>query len=237
MSIVLFVKSQAWRSFVSFVGLICATTIVLACNSASGLDSPPQERAQHERPDNSGEFGERRLAASASIFLPPGDMQDLVNRVDAIAIGTVVSVSATIHQGPSDSSSVAELKRLDLPVPTIPTTYYEIEVEEVFLDDGNLGSLSGNARLALAGWHGPMAPQKGDRMMFALLANGNDAIYSVAADWNMLHLDGGPIRNFDGTPPGYTGVTDEASLKETVQLAITDRVHLPPGQWPRIAAK
>lgn len=108
-------------------------------------------------------------------------------------------------------------------------TYYEIELGEVNLDDGNIRQ---NSRLRLFGDHSTIRPQVGERFLFVLGANPDGQSYGVNADWNLIHLDGGPIRNFNGASPGYEGVTDEASLKTVTQSAVRSRVHLPRGQWP-----
>ena len=114
-------------------------------------------------------------------------------------------------------------------MPRREVVYYDINLEDVFLDDGNLVA---NPRLRLFGRHSNLRPQVGERFLFALGANPDGKSYGVAGDWCLIPLDGGAIRNFDGESPGYAGVTDETSLKSAVKKAVPNRVYLPLNQWP-----
>ena len=108
-------------------------------------------------------------------------------------------------------------------------TYYDITLDDVYLDDDNLSQYP---RLRLSGDHSSIRPQVGERFLFVLGANPDGKSYGVTADWNLIHLDGGPVRNFDGKSTGYVGVVDEGSLKDAVRAAVPKRVHLPMDQWP-----
>lgn len=169
-----------------------------------------------------GTFG----TSVSSIYLPPDSVQDLVNRVDAIVVGKISKVSDTVQEGPYnlDPEPVG-----DRPAPSIQVTYYEIALEDVLLDDNNVSS---NSLLRLSGMHRASKPQVGERYMFALGVNPDNKSYGVSGAWGLVIFDDGPVRNFDGTPLEYDGVTDQATLKSLVKSSLADRVKLPPSEWP-----
>ena len=102
------------------------------------------------------------------------------------------------------------------------------------MDDGNIRA---HPSLRLDGVDNSILPRVGERFLFSLGRNPDSLSYGIAADWMVLPLDGGDIRNFDGASPRYAGVTDEASLVKAVKAAAADYDFLPPNQWPyRVAA-
>jgi hypothetical protein len=160
------------------------------------------------------------------IYLSPESVQDLVNRVDAVVVGKITFFSDSIQEPPYglDLETTG-----DRPVPNILVTYYEIELEEILLDDGNVSS---NALLRLAGRHSPSYPQVGEDYLFALGVNPDSKSYGVSGAWGLIIFDDGPVRNFDGTPLEYDGVTDRATLTSLVKSSLEDRAKLPPLEWP-----
>ena len=164
-------------------------------------------------------------------LLPPQSVQDLVNRYEVAFTGTITAVGDTVAEKPYDwdPELEAHFESRGLPPLRHRVTYYEIQLDEVFLDDGNLVA---NPRLRLSGDHNPQRPQVGERFLFVLGANPDGKSYGINADWNVLHLDAVRVRNFDGKSPGYEGVTGEASLIAAVRLAAANRVPLPRDQWP-----
>lgn len=218
-------------------GWLCAIVFLIgvlaACQSDSGQATSTGDAGaatsesietvrQVERSLSTGTSG---LSVS-SIYLPPDSVQDLVNRVDAIAVGTISKISDTIQEGPYNLNPEPAGDR---PAPSIQVTYYEIALEDVLLDDNNVSS---HSLLRLDGIHTASKPQVGERYMFALGVNPDNKSYGVSAAWGMVIFDDGPVRNFDGTPLGYDGVTDQATLKELVKSSLADRVKLPPSKWP-----
>lgn len=177
-------------------------------------------------------------APLSGYYVAPTSMQDLLNRYDAAFIGTISAVGEPVKEKPYDWTQERDdhFQSRGLPPFRVRVTYYDITPEEAFLDDGNLkdgeGNLHGTIRLRLFGDHNGMRPRVGERFFFVLEANPDGQSYGVNADWNMIHLDGGAIRNFDGKEPGYEGVTDEATLKSAAQTAADSRVHLPVDKWP-----
>ena len=91
-----------------------------------------------------------------------------------------------------------------------------------------------NPQLALPGTHNLQSPRTGERILLSLLAMPDPGLYSLAANWSLIPLDGGAIRNFDGTDPAYAGVTDEESLKSAVAAAANNHDKLPPSEWPSL---
>lgn len=210
---------------------ILTVVIVAACGQSSASEAPS---SQADIPLHSVEPSGSGLPDSASIFKAPSDIQELVNRSDAVVITTISSISDTKSKVFGDPSDAAAMVAQGRPEPRIEETQYELSVEEVLLDDDSIGALGYNPNLALLGTHGPHSPQKGERIMFALLARPVPGLYSLVANWSLIPLDGGPIRNFDGKDPGYAGVTDEASLKAAVIEAASNHAKSPPSEWPTL---
>ena len=167
----------------------------------------------------------------SAIYLPPQNIQDLVNRVDAVITGTISAIGNTASDGPyNDSQGVNQLTQAGYPAPVITVTYYTITVDEILLDDGNIAS---NPILRLGGSPSESLPQVGESFLFALDVNPDRKSYGIIENWNLIPLDGGSIQNFDGVEPGYTGVTDEKSLKSAIQKAVTTRSPSQPPDWPK----
>ena len=186
---------------------------------------PPTVRSIHGDPSTS-----MGLPVSA-IYLPPQNIQDLVNRVDAVITGTISAIGNTASEGPyNDSQGVNQLTQAGYPAPVITVTYYTITVDEILLDDGNIAS---NPILRLGGSPSESLPQVGESFLFALDVNPDLKSYGIIENWNLIPLDGGSIQNFDGVEPGYTGVTDEKSLTSAIQKAVTTRSPSQPPDWPK----
>ncbi len=192
--------------------------------SEAALDNPAVH--SHQRTVHS-----QNAIPLSTLYQPPQNVQDLVNRYDAVFTGTITEISSPVLEKPYDwqpeDDSVS--KRYGIPLPRMRVTYYAIQIEDVLLDDGNIRL---HPRLGLTGGHNSMRPQVGERFLFALGRQPDGLSYGLTADWCLIFLDGGPIRNFDGVEPGYAGVANEASLKSAVQAAVPNRVHLPMAQWP-----
>lgn len=190
--------------------------------------TPPQmdpKRSIHGNPTTS-----MGLPISA-IYLPPQSIQDLVNRVDAVITGTISAIGNTANEGPyNDSQGVNQLTQAGYPALVITVTYYTITVDEILLNDHNIAA---NPILRLGGSHSESLPQVGETFLFALDVNPDRKSYGIIENWNLIPLDGGPIQNFDGTEPGYPGVTNEQSLKSAIQKAVTTRSPSQPSDWPK----
>ena len=164
-------------------------------------------------------------------YASPNEIQDFVNRLDAIAIATVSAISEPVEEGPYQTSATSTSP--GFPAPSITVTYYTLDLEQVLLNDGNLSS---NPRLRQSGIHYDGSPQIGKRYLFGMRINPDGKSYGAPREWNIIPLDSGAIHNIDGTSPGYTGVTDETSLKESIESALPNRVRLQPEQWPKVQA-
>ncbi len=210
-----------------------ASLLLVGCQETSG--GQPTEPVAETRQTPLPIFG-RTLSSSkgtplSGYLVAPQSIQDLINRYDVVFTGTIAAVGEPVDEKAYDWTPEDDARAQSRGIPPLRfrMIYYEIELGEVFLDDGNLRAYP---RLRLSGDHSPIRPQVGERFLFALGANPDGKSYGVNADWNLIHLDGGPIRNFDGKGTGYAGVTNEASLKSAVQAAVPNRVHLPRDQWP-----
>ena len=165
--------------------------------------------------------------------LPPRTVQDLVNRSQAIVIGTVVDISEPVVERPYDldPADYAELPESEWP--SIEVAYWSIDIEEVLLHDGHIEA-NPKLRLEPNPPHRPdnPLPEMNARYLFTLGRNPDSLSYGITADWMILPLDGGRIRNLDGNVPFYGGDADEDSLVEAIREAVLDYEYLPPGKWP-----
>ena len=166
-------------------------------------------------------------------YIYPEDIQGYVSRVDVIAIATVSEISAPVEEGPYRLPGTPHPpEEAGFPDLTITVTYYTLNLEQILLDDGNI---SDNPNLRQSGIHSKESPQVGQRYLFGMRINPDEKSYGAPKEWNIIPLDGGSLRNIDGTPTEYVGVTDEASLKEAIESAIPGRARLQPDQWPRVS--
>ena len=160
---------------------------------------------------------------------PPQSVQELINRNHAVVIGTISAVSDLKLELPyGKTEEDFQDPKYQGFVPRIEVTYYDIAIEEALLDDGNVRA---HPRLRLSGAHNSERPQVGERFLFSLGRNPDSLSYGIVADWDVLTLDGG-VRNFDGTSPGYAGVSDEASLVAAIREAVPGYEFMPFSQWP-----
>ena len=161
----------------------------------------------------------------------PSSIQDLLNRYDVAFIGTISTVGSPVEEKPDDWNPEvdAHLQSRGIPPLRVRITYYEMTFEEVFLDDGLVRN---NPRLRLSGDHSDIGLQAGERYFIALQTVSDGRGYGINADWNLIHLDGGAIRNFDGKEPRYAGGTNEETLRSATKTAVSSRVHLPMSDWP-----
>ena len=195
--------------------VLLAICLVVACQSTQPNDS---HLAVIENPPES---------LVQDYTLPPQDVQDLVNRSEAIVIGRVTSVSEPVKELPYFTM---EEDYADLPewaVPWEEVVYFDIAIEEVLLDDGNI---SDNPRLQMGS--GSASPVQGGRYLFTLHRNPDLLSYGVSAAWMALSLDGHEIQDLAGTVPGYIGVTGELSLVDSVRDAAANHDFLPVSEWP-----
>ena len=178
-----------------------------------------------------------------SRITPPVDIQDFVDRSHVIVIGTVSGVEGPVEDlGYSADNTYLEFIRYDLEnsqhLPSITMTYYELELEEIVLDDGNIGS---NAFVRMHGTPDSYELQVGDRLLFAMSPNPDFRSYSPDSNWGMIFLDGSELRYFNGRSLPFEGVSDEESLVDEIEAALPGRVTTPPsvrwnpqpgeGQW------
>ena len=165
--------------------------------------------------------------------LPPQSVQDLVNRSHAVVIGSISAISEV--RGELPYGTTAEDFQGEMYQgfqPHMDVAYYEIAIEEVLLDDGNIRS---HPRLRLE--PDPVLPQMGQRYLFTLGRNPDSKSYGIAANWMILTLSDGEFRNLDGSRAGYLSVANEASLVQAIKEAVPNHDFLPVNQWPdRFAA-
>ena len=228
-------KSATPRILLIMAAIALLAALMVACQadnseSVASIEALT-ETEQVPQPSAGRTLSSGNGAPLSGYFLPPQSVQDLVNRYDVAFTGTITAIGEPVEEKPYDWDPKldAHLQNRGLPPLRFRVTHYDLDIGEVFLDDGNLLKAP---RLRLYGDHSPIRPQVGERFLFVLAANPEGKGYGVNADWNLIHLDGGPIREFNGRLPGYEGISDETSLKTAVQEAALSRVHLPSSQWP-----
>ena len=201
------------------MAVLLVVCLVVACQSAESDDD--SHLAATENPPQS---------LVQDYTLPPQGVQDLVNRSEAIVIGRVTAISEPLKELPYFTT---EEDYADLPewaVPWEEVVYFDIAIEDVLLDDGNI---SDNPRLQMGS--GSASPVLDGRYLFTLHRNPDLLSYGVSASWMALSLDGDEIQDLAGTAPGYVGVTDELSLVDGVRDAATKHEFLPIGEWPLLS--
>ena len=165
--------------------------------------------------------------------LPPQSVQDLVNRSHAVVIGSISAISEVkgeLPYGTTEEDFQGEMYQGFQP--HMDVAYYDIAIEEVLLDDGNIRA---HPRLRLE--PDPVLPRRGQRYLFTLGRNPDSKSYGIAANWMILTLGDGGFRNLDGSRPGYLSVANEASLIKAIKEAVPNHDFLPVNQWPdRFAA-
>ncbi len=218
--------------YIAPIFLFAAVVVFFLAVSPSGVPSGPASSLDNPEGHPVQRTVNDELAVPLStLYQPPQDMQDLVNRYDTVFTGTVAEISPQGPVKPYDwkPEDDALSRKYAIPLPRMAITYYTIRIEDVLLDDGNIRL---HPQLGLTGAHSPARPQVGERFLFALKQQPDGLSYGLTADWCLIHLDGGVIRNFNGEAPRYAGVTGEATLKATVRAAVPGRVALPVEKWP-----
>ncbi len=220
------------------------TSVVSPTSTPSTVHSPPQASTQEAVPPVVYEKTVQSMAAtinrssmpSVSMLriAPPANVQEFVNRSDAIVIGSVASVEGPFEElGYGFDLDYVEGK-LEGPgflfaLPTTTVTYYAIDLEEILLDDGNI---LGNSSLRVnTSFPDSFGLQSGDRLLFSLLRNPDFRSYGAIIPWALIFLDGVEPRELDGNSLPYRGVTDEASLVAAIESAIPGRVSIPVDLW------
>lgn len=178
--------------------------------------------------------GEAAGSVAASLIqdytLPPQSVQDLVNRSEAIVIGRVTAISEPVNELPYFTTEEDYADWPERMVPWTEVVYFDVAIEEVLLDDGNI---SDHPRIQLES-NAP-SPEINVRYLFTLGRNPDSLSYGISADWMILSLDRNDIRDLGGTAPGYAGVTDETSLVDGVRNAAAHHDFLPIGEWPLLS--
>jgi hypothetical protein len=180
-----------------------------------------------------------------SIARQPQSIDDLVRPADIIVIGTVGRVVNQGAFGGYDQNGVALIERPDAneratlpgatPVPSeaLPFTDFEINVEEVILDNGDLRA---EKPLILrmvglptdgvdAGSVYPMS-HTGDRHLFLLSANPDKATYGFYyGPYSRLNIDGSTVTCSDGARTGlsFAGALSPLQFVQAVKVALQER--------------
>ena len=151
---------------------------------------------------------------TGTYLLPPSSMEELVDKADVIAIGSVAAVIATGLQVPyneADNTRLDEYNaRYGNPAPfpppdrSWPYIDYWIDVETVILDDGTISSGSPLILRVFDRWQAVKpypwmwrVPSIGDRRLYALAANPEGGTHSLARWWNLFIIEGDEVTHSD----------------------------------------
>ena len=177
---------------------------------------------------------------AATYLLPHSSMEELVDKADVIAIGSVAAVIATGLQVPyneADNTRLDEYNaRYGNPAPfpppdrSWPYIDYWIDVEAVILDDGTISSGSPLILRVFDRWQAVeppypwmwRVPSIGDRRLYALAANPEGGTHSLARWWNLFIIDGDSVTHSDDLrSPVY--LTDQVKPDDFIK-ALEDAV-------------
>ena len=164
---------------------------------------------------------------------PPQNVQEFVNRSEAIVLGTVTAISEPVVERPYnfDPTIFAMIPESDWP--SIEVAYWTITIEQVLLNDGNIEA---NSRLRMEPdpSHRPDKPhpELNGRYLFTLGRNPDSLSYGITADWMILNLSEAAIKDIDGNTPGFIDGAQEAELLKKIRVAAEKHEYLPPSEWP-----
>lgn len=216
------------------LGIAGLALVSVACSTdRAPRQSTPEDSLVNNAP--AGHKGLVQIDGATSIFLPPQNVQDLVNRADAIVVGTVNDISGPVRATAysptaSISSNGHASSSTPTPSPGITVTYYTFAPQDVMLDDDNVRTAP---RLRLSGGTEALGPQLHHQYLFVLLRNPDRLSYG-AENWGMIDLSKTPPQLLDGSALSYSGISDAASLRAAIESALRTRVKTPPNQWPKI---
>ena len=177
---------------------------------------------------------------AATYLLPHSSMEELVDKADVIAIGSVAAVIATGLQVPyneADNTRLDEYNaRYGNPTPfpppdrSWPYIDYWIDVETVILDDGTISSGSPLILRVFDRWQAVdpypwmwRVPSIGDRRLYALAANPEGGTHRLARWWNLFIIDGDSVTHSDDLrSPVY--LTDQVKPDDFIK-ALEDAVN------------
>jgi len=204
------IANQTWVKHTTItIAIVCAILFVLVgCN----------QYASDKVVDNTKPVPQRPVLLGKSLPAPRS-VAEFVNKADAIVIGTVGPSFRKVMEGPYNASELTQDSR-DVPPPQLPFTYYEIQVEEIILNDG---AIAGEKPLSLRvdGHPGSLEvesgewemPRPGERYLLVLGRNPDDQSYGPWRGWGMLYIDGEEVRFANKTQPVVT-FTDNRSPEE-----------------------
>ena len=182
------------------------------------------------QPDGDHSHGGNSINSAPSLVehirREPADIQELVDRSNAVVVGSISSVGELVSEQPYNAEDFEDWPEDERP--TRDMRYYGITIEEVLLDDGYVED---NARLRLAPiW--PQQPILNERYIFVLSRNPDNLSYGISATWDILSLGGDAITDIAGKDPSYDGVSTETELLKALKAASDDYSHKPLNEWP-----
>lgn len=186
------------------------------------------------------------VAGSASVDVPqdqnvgmwwsrePASIQELVNRADAIVVGTIGPVRRTEMVGPSGDLSKYPA---GVPLPLKPFTDYQINIQEVILDDGFIRAEPTLVIPGVPERYGHigflMALSPTDSYLFVLIHEPRSQKHAMVSRHGVINLSGPSIAlaGRDLTRPDFANGMAPSDFLEAVKAALPTRKHSPPSEW------
>ena len=160
--------------------------------------------------------------SAAGLILAPADVQELVNRADAVLVGKIASGPVIADEGPFDEAGNIGGEN------QVPFARYRLQIDQLFVDDGAVAS-----RPEVRFFAYPVPPEINldGTFLFALTAN-PDGSYGTSAGWGMIELSSGVPTIKNRSPEFLEGQSSESLLKD-VSVAASQYERVPVSEWPR----
>lgn len=173
--------------------------------NANADDTSSEANAYHSTADN---------------WPTPTDLQEAVDRADAIVVGTVDRIEGTYFEGPYDSvessADTAESRS-----PALPHTYYRLTIQSVLFDDGNIDKAP---ILRLGGTLGQSNVELGASYVMFLGRNPDNASYGILGSWGLMNVSSADtVRGLDGNRIGFVGSIEAQNLANEVNERIPSK--------------
>lgn len=170
---------------------------------------------------------ENEADASHTLAVPgPSDLDELVNRVDAVVIGKVSMPERSAYEGGFDSST-EQFTECDSRECGLPVTYYAVQINEVLLDDG---FVLDNPLLRISGFVEDSAevhPKADQEYVMFLWRNPENSSYGYPGAWNVVSLEDGKARDLFGDPIEFHDNDAEEFMADVRQSSIDKDTSLP----------
>lgn len=170
----------------------------------------------------------RTLRGSGSGPSPPtGGIQEFVDHSDAIVVATIGQLISDRREGPYDDEDGVQS---DVPEFALPFIRYELLIEDILVDDGNVGD---NAVLRLSAVSEANRPVPGEKLLLVLGVNPDGQSYGLLGDFAAIQMGGQEVQDYSGNQLDYSRGTAPADFVRLVNTAVENRVKKRYSRWGR----